>query len=353
VNKFEKYKDMLFSTLTEITSLIAAGHDKRVIFEKVIDCGLTVLEADRVYLLELDERGIIRYSKSKDSDPESGIKVESLPESPVIREWVMKEGRRRGEFERGGELAVDLPSIASGYLHDQGGNQSILSAPLVAKKSMFGLLVAIHPASGEIHASEDLRLMTVLANQAAIALENRKLYLKLEREAVTDGLTQVYNYRFLINALETEIKRARRFTQVFSFVMLDVDNLKKYNDRHGHLSGSQALKEIASIIKGTCREIDLVCKYGGDEFGIVLPQTDLMGAEIVARRVIDAVSIHCFKDGEAGILTCSAGISEYPEDGESVREIIAAADKALYRAKDAGKNRLVTSFDLLSDGGRR
>jgi diguanylate cyclase (GGDEF)-like protein len=342
LNKFERYKDILFSTLSEMTSLIAAGQDKRLIFEKVLICGLTVLDAARVYLLELDDNCIIRYSKSKDSDPGSGIKVESLPGSPVIRDWVVKEGRQRG-----GELAFDLPHLANAFLGDQGPNQSIISAPLVAKRSIFGLLVAIQPGAGEIHASEDLKLMTVLANQAAIALENRKLYLKLEREAVTDGLTQVYNYRFLVDALGTEIKRARRFGQVFSFVMLDVDNLKQYNDRLGHLSGSQALKEIAQILKASCREIDLVCKYGGDEFGILLPQTDLMGAEIVARRVIDAVAAHKFDSGEAGLLTCSAGISEFPEDGETGRELIAAADKALYGAKRGGKNRLLTTWDVI------
>jgi diguanylate cyclase (GGDEF)-like protein len=352
VNKFEKYKDILFSTLAEISSLIASGNDKNLIFEKVLDCCLAVIESERVYLLELDDGCIIRYSKSKDSTAEEGINIESLPESPVIREWVMKEGSRIGQYEPGGELAVDLPSLATAYLEDQSSNQSIMSAPLVAKKSMFGLLVAIQPGYGAIHAPDDVKLMTVLANQAAIALENQKLYRKLEFEAVTDGLTGVYNYRFLVDALATEIKRARRFSQVFSFVMLDVDNLKSYNDRLGHLQGSEALKRIAHIIVENCREIDLVCKYGGDEFGILLPQTDLVGAETVTRRVIEAVAETVFGGEQAGVITCSAGISEFPDDGETGRELISSADKALYRAKRDGKNRLLTTWDLVSDSKR-
>lgn len=348
MNKFDKYKDILFSTLSEITSLIASGQDKRLIFDKVLQCAAAVLEADRVHLLELTEEGIIRYSKSKDSKPEDGITVESLPESPVLRDWIRKEGP---QHQKGEELAFDLPVLASAYLSDQGGaNSAIISAPLVSKKSMFGLLVAIHPGYGGIHASEDIRLMTVLANQAAIALENRNLYRKLEREAVTDGLTQVFNYRFLIDALATEIKRARRFNQVFSFVMVDVDNLKQFNDRRGHLAGSQALKSIAALIKASCREIDLVCKYGGDEFGILLPQTDLMGAEIVTRRVIDAVADSPFGGEDPGVLTCSAGIAEFPNDGATVRDLIAKADQALYRAKQTGKNRLLTTWDVVSGG---
>ena len=149
-----------------MTSLIVAGNDKRLIFHKVLDCCLTALEADRVYLLELQGSSIIRYSKAKDWPPGTGIKVESLSESPGLREWMIKEGQERGRFEKGGELAFDLPSLANQYLDDQGPNQSIISTPLVAKKSMFGLLLAIHPVSGGIYAADETKLMTVLANQA-------------------------------------------------------------------------------------------------------------------------------------------------------------------------------------------
>ena len=123
-------------------------------------------------------------------------------------------------------------------------------------------------------------------------------------------MTGVYNYRFLMSSLEGEIKRARRFKQTFSFVMLDVDNLKSYNDRHGHLSGSQVLKEIAGIIKTNCREIDFVSKYGGDEFGVLLPQTKLGGAEKVTQRMLDGVRDHKFDGTRAD--DSSRAAREYP-----------------------------------------
>jgi diguanylate cyclase (GGDEF)-like protein len=213
---------------------------------------------------------------------------------------------------------------------------------------MFGLLIAIH-RFGSMYSAEDVRLLTLLANQAAIAVENALLYQKLEQEAITDELTSVYNYRFLISSLEGEIKRARRFKQSFSFVMFDVDNLKSYNDRHGHLSGSQVLKEVASIITSSVREIDFVSKYGGDEFGVLLPQTRLTGAEKVTRRVVDSVREHCFDAHNPGLITCSAGVSSFPRDGQTPQAIIDAADKALYQAKRTGKNTVVTTEDLIEE----
>lgn len=342
VKKLTKYKDILFSTLAEITSLIIAGNDKKLIFKKLLDCCLLVLEADRVYLLEVDGEKVIRYSKTKGEE----LSIEIVAETSGIRLWMMKESKDSERFQKGCELGFDVPMLASSCLDGGDRARVIISAPLMAKKSMFGLLVAIHRADGHMYSSEDVRLLTILANQAAIAVENTLLYQKLEREAITDGLTDVYNYRFLITSLEKEIKRARRFDQVFCFVMLDVDNLKSYNDRLGHLRGSQALKEIAMVIRENCREIDLVSKYGGDEFGIVLPQTDLEGACVVTQRIIDAVRRYRFDGAREGLLTCSAGISCFPKDAATVRGLIACADRALYQAKRAGKSKLMTTAGL-------
>ena len=340
MKKIIRYGDVLFSTLSEITSLIVAGHDKRMIFRKVLDCALQVIEADTIHLLEVDGQTVSKYTVERGKE----MKFEVVDDAGVLVGWMVREAES-SPFQPGRELGFDVPLLAEGLGPGAG---VIISAPLVAKRSMFGLLVAIR-SEGGISAPQDVRLLTLLANQTAIALENALLYQQLEKEAVTDGLTGVFNYRYLISSLENEIKRARRFKQTFSFVMLDVDNLKMHNDRHGHISGSQVLKEIAGIIKASCREIDFVSKYGGDEFGVVLPQTRLSGASKVTQRVLESVREHHFDAARADGITCSAGVSSFPRDGATPREIIDAADKALYQAKRAGKNNVVTTEELIEE----
>jgi len=210
--------------------------------------------------------------------------------------------------------------------------------PLRLRDQTPGYLAVYRRRGASVFDAEDVRLITLLAAWTAVALENLRLAQNVEKLAVTDDLTQVYNYRFLKSALRREIKRAGRYHQDLSLLMIDVDNLKTYNDHHGHLRGSFLLREMAGLFTAHVRSWDLVAKYGGDEFTVILPQTDLAGARTVAERLRMAVEEHTFPLAHRGQITVSIGLAAFPEDGQTTSALIETADRALYLAKQRGRN---------------
>lgn len=235
--------------------------------------------------------------------------------------------------EAGGHAAGALrfPAVVAG---------PALSVPLRFREQRLGYLAVARTRSGLRFGHRDARALALLGGFTGAMLDNLRLSETLEKLAVTDDLTQVYNYRYLKTALRREVKRATRFKQPLSIIMLDVDNLKGYNDRNGHLRGSAVLKEIAQIFATQVRSWDCVAKYGGDEFTVILPQTERTGAAIAAERLRAAVAAHTFPLAPPGTITVSAGVASYPEDGDSATQLIAAADRALYTAKRNGRNRV-------------
>jgi len=220
-----------------------------------------------------------------------------------------------------------------------------LFVPLRMREYAPGYLALYRKRGAPIHSPSDLHTTVMLSAWASVALENLRLAENVERLAVTDDLTQVYNYRFLKTALRREIKRAGRFRQYLSLVMIDVDNLKAYNDRHGHMRGSHLLKEIAALLAAEVRSFDLVAKYGGDEFTLILPQTEREGAMIVGERVRIGVEGHAFPLAQPGQITVSLGVAVFPDDAADSSGLIQASDRALYQAKQQGRNRVETIED--------
>ena len=154
--------------------------------------------------------------------------------------------------------------------------------------------------------------------------------------AVTDPLTGVANYRRLLDALDSEIKRYGRSARSFAVLLLDLDGLKKINDTYGHLVGSDALCRLANILRIHCREVDTAGRYGGDEFVLVLPETEIASA----RRVADRISERLKTDGDEPPVSVSIGVAVYPQDGRTIDELLAAADRALYREKGSSRKKL-------------
>jgi diguanylate cyclase (GGDEF)-like protein len=190
---------------------------------------------------------------------------------------------------------------------------------------------------------KDKEKFAILAHQFALALRRLKLYKDIETLAITDGLTGVYTRRYFIERFDEEIQRSSLRKSSLAFLMIDADNFKSVNDQHGHLAGDQVLKEIANIIQENVREIDIVGRFGGEEFCVVLPDTDLEGSRLVAERIRKSAEKRVIKAYDSTLrMTLSIGLAIYPSDGKLLEELMDKADWALYRAKSQGRNCVVT-----------
>lgn len=220
---------------------------------------------------------------------------------------------------------------------DFAGAGAWLGIPIPMADRPCGLLVALREKPDPF-SDEDQDLLHIIAEAGSAAIANVRVFHEVESLAVTDELTLVYNYRFLKAALSREVERASRYGQVFSILMLDVDHLKRFNNKHGHLQGSELLRRLAGILSRSSRAIDLVAKYGGDEFLIILPQTRTDGAQAMASRICRAVAEHEFAFCRPGDITISIGVASFPQHGATMEALLAAADEALFQAKRSGRN---------------
>ncbi len=183
--------------------------------------------------------------------------------------------------------------------------------------------------------------INILANQFAMALRRVKLYEEIEKIAITDSLTDLYTRRYFLERFTEEIDRSRTRKTKMSVLMIDVDLFKGFNDQYGHLVGDQILREVGKIVKDSIREIDIAGRYGGEEFCVVLPETDKEGAYYAAERIRQQTESTVIKAYDASInVTLSVGIATFPDDSKITEELIDKADWALYRAKKRGRNKV-------------
>jgi diguanylate cyclase (GGDEF)-like protein len=181
----------------------------------------------------------------------------------------------------------------------------------------------------------------------ALALDTVLHLQRVEALSVTDDLTGLYNSRYLDQVLRRESKRASRSGRPLSLLFIDLDGFKSVNDKHGHLCGSRALVEAASVIRRCARETDVPARFGGDEFALVLPDTGSEGAVAVAERLRERIAAHAFlaNEGLTISLTASVGVATLPDVAASAEGLIKAADTAMYRVKDRGKNGVILMTD--------
>jgi diguanylate cyclase (GGDEF)-like protein len=334
------FEDLMLARELVLNSLIelatdTAGRTPIEIGDMVMRVAMSVVDGDGVVLLAPRHRDCLRMLRGRTAD-------HSEPE-PAPREssgFARRLARMASPF-----LTPDLaaePRTSQDTFPGVDSGPAVF-VPLGLRDKRPGYLATYRKRGAALFSREDVRVLTLVATCASLALENRRLAQDLQRLAVTDDLTHVYNYRYLKTALRREMKRAARFVQTLSLVMIDVDSLKSYNDVNGHLRGSFLLKELARLCAEQVRSFDVLAKYGGDEFTIILPQTEKEGALIVAERVRGAVARHVFPLTEPGAITVSLGVASFPEDAADPVSLLRAADRALYRAKRNGRNRVETN----------
>ena len=246
--------------------------------------------------------------------------------------WVLKNGR---EF-----FSADLTKDSRVNGQVMG---SAIGFPLICRGKVVGALVGLDsfPSSSMPTLTvATLNALRLVLEPQSIALENALTIQRAEALSVTDDLTRLYNSRYMNQVLRRETKRASRSGRPLSLLFIDMDGFKQVNDVHGHLCGSKALVEAAGLIRGCARETDVVARFGGDEFSLILPDTGREGAVSVATRIRERVAEHMFlkTDGLTVRLTASVGVATLPDVAGSAEELIRAADMAMYKVKGAGKN---------------
>ena len=328
--------DLVFTTFIEVTGLITTGASISRIATPILSCACKILGGKGAFgivdhkgnltkLLHRPQRGKRHAATSTDIISMDGA-IQKVYRTRKVVFLADALEQKRLEALYGDIKSLRGRGVVMGGLEYPGGKAGVMG---------------VVTGKGYEPSDEDLGLFEILTRQAGTAIKNAEEFERTHTLSITDGLTGAYNYRFLIDAIAKEINRAQRFSEVFSIVMLDVDGLKEYNDVHGHLGGSDVIKRVSSIAAGCLRSVDMLCKYGGDEFVIVLPRTAKKGAAIAAERLRKAIERHCFPGEEVtGEITSSLGIASYPEDGITVQELISRADQALYSAKRHGRNKV-------------
>jgi len=215
--------------------------------------------------------------------------------------------------------------------------RSEMAVPLISKDECIGVIyVGQQKANAFSH--DDLNLLSTLANQTSIAVTNAKLYEKTHNMATTDGLTGLYTHRYFQEKLEEEVQKAQRYQTHMAMLMVDTDHFKQYNDTYGHPDGDMLLKEICKLLKSYVRDTDIVCRYGGDEFTLILVEADKKTAINTAERIRQAIQLRLNQRDVK--ITASIGVASYPEDATNKTDLMAQADASVYKAKHGGRNRV-------------
>lgn len=322
-------------TLQQASKVLSSTLNLEELINISIDMFLETVWANKgVLMLTSDESSQLEVKAFKGISEEE---IAALKKDPA-ESWVMTaiEKERKPIFAR--ELS------GKSYQSYTALNKELPFAvyiPMIKEGELYGIVKVGPKINGEAFTDNDLEFFETLASQAVIAFENARLY----SLAITDSITKLYVHRYFQFRLEEEVARSRRYNSTISLLMCDIDHFKNVNDTYGHQQGDCILREVSRIIRKNVRNTDIACRYGGEEFAIILPETTQSDAKIVAERIRRDVAKCDFPSimpGQPPIhCSISIGVAGFPLNADNKDQLIQKADAALYKAKDGGRNQVV------------
>ena len=323
------------TTLQQVSLRLVSTLDLSTVLRTIADNTLRLVQANDVHIFLYDEAtqilhsGIAMWANGETRPPISprpnGITMTAIRERrPVVVHDTAKH-----------------PLYASSEASEW-QVKSIASFPLLRGQSVIGVF-NIAFLQAHTFTDDELRVLTLLSDQAAIAIDNARLHETLADQAKRDSLTQVYNHGYLVQSIEEQTKRAMARGTPLSFIMLDIDHFKQFNDRYGHATGDAVLRSVVRAISRHVKKTDTVGRWGGEEFGILLPGATQEQAEAVAqriRRTLSSLELHDSDGQRIANPTISQGIATLPDHATTAEALIEYADRALYKAKSRGKDQI-------------
>jgi two-component system, cell cycle response regulator len=333
IDELKDSRDELRRGLERLGATLRSTHDLDAMLGVVLDSAATTLGARSGAVFLLSGR-VFRMEVAKAFQPPDkaelklgrGVAGRAAQGRPVLFPG-----------EPGVEPDVEVEPVSN----------TAVAVPLVRGDRVIGVVALYHRMVPEPFDRDDATTLASFAGQASVAIENVLLHREAQRLSITDGLTGVWNRRYLQLTLAKEIDRAHRFERPLSVLMVDIDRFKNVNDRLGHQRGDEVLVELTRRMLGQIRtQIDFLTRYGGEEFVVVLPETPAEGALVVAEKIRAAIAEEPFaSDGEEPVeVTVSIGAATFPEDGTGMQDLVGAADRAMYKAKEAGRDRVEAAW---------
>ena len=327
-------------TFLNLSKMLSATLNMEELYRLALHLIGRSLHVDTYSLMLLEEGNDRLVVKAAFGLPENGATGLTIPLGEGICGLVAKTGQA---------MLVPDVRVEPRFLEQELFRQrhgSFICVPLrIQGREIIGVLNAQKPDPHGLDL-DDLDLFQAVANQVAAALENAQLYQRTKELSTRDDLTGLFNRRHFFETLDKEVQRASRYRHIFSLIMLDLDEFKLYNDAHGHLQGDEALKELARLLLSNTRRADVVARFGGEEFVVLLPEINKQGAMVVAEKIRAGVEQYPFAGRHTqpgGKMTVTLGLAMYPMDAENALELVDLADRTMYLGKQHGGNRVTAA----------